>query len=85
MATLRQWLLLPVHALGVLSSAKSFRDNQVIGNAALNRRGLHILRRRIARHMGLRRRAQLEAAIPAEDRAAFERDGFLLKRYFLDA
>ena len=79
-----RYLLTPVHAAMVASGAKSFRDNPVIGSASLNRRGLHLMRRDIAWRMGLRRRAQLASLISAEDRAAFERDGFLLKRNFLD-
>jgi hypothetical protein len=84
----RPWfrsLLVPVHALMVLSGAKSFRDNPVIGSARLNRRGLHIARRHLARRMGVLRRAQLASLISEADRASFERDGFLLKRDFLDA
>ena len=80
----RRWLLLPVHCAAVLSSAKSFRDNIVIGSPALNRRGLHILRRRVAALLGDRRRRRLRGLLTAEDRAAFERDGFILKPSFLD-
>ena len=80
----RRWLLLPLHCLAVLSAAKSFRDNPVIGSPVLNRHGLHIARRRIAARLGVWRRRQLAASIPAEDRAAFERDGFIIKPNFLD-
>jgi hypothetical protein len=81
----RRWLLAPVHALAVLSSAKSFRDNPVIGSPTLNRWGLHVARRRLAAAMGRLRRRQLAHLLSAEDRAAFERDGFVIKRDFLDA
>ena len=73
-----RYLLMPVYAATVASGAKSFRDNPVIGSASLNRRGLHLARRHIAERMGLRRRAKLVSLISAEDRVAFERDGFLL-------
>jgi hypothetical protein len=76
--------MLLVYAAGIFSQSKSFRDNPVIGSARLNQWGLHIWRRRIARRMGVLRRAQLAPLISDADRAAFERDGFLLKRDFLD-
>lgn len=77
-------VLLPLHCAAILSGAKSFRDNPVIGSPALNRRGLHILRRRIAAWIGARRRRDLAGLLSAEDREAFERDGFIIKRNFLD-
>ena len=79
-----RYLLMPVHAAMIASGAKSFRGNPVIGSASLNRRGLHLARRRLARRMGALRRSRLASLIPAQDRADFERDGFLLKRDFLD-
>jgi len=81
----RQVLLLPLFCLSVLSSAKSFRNNPVIGSPRLNRWGLHVLRRRIAARIGLHRRNRLSGLVSAEDVAAFERDGFLVKPDFLDA
>jgi hypothetical protein len=80
----RRWLMAPVHALAILSSAKSFRDNPVIGSPTLNRWGLHVARKRAARWLGDLRRRQLTGLISAEDRASFERDGFVIKRNFLD-
>ena len=77
-------LMLPVHLLAVLTSAKSFRDNPVLGSPSLNRRGLHLARRRIAAGLGERRRRALSRGIPAADRAAFERDGFVMKTDYLD-
>jgi hypothetical protein len=80
----RRWLLFPFHAMAILSATKSFRDNPVIGSPALNRLGLHIARRRLAARMGALRRHQLMGLLSAEDRAAFERDGFVVKPNFLD-
>jgi phytanoyl-CoA dioxygenase PhyH len=77
-------LLVPLHALAVATRAKSFRDNPVIGSPLLNRWGLHVLRRRIARRAGVLRRRQLQGLIAPADRLAFERDGFILKDNFLD-
>lgn len=79
-----QWLLVPLHALAVVTQAKSFRDNLVIGSPTLNRWGLHVARRRMARWLGQLRRRRLRSLISETDRAAFERDGFLVKPDFLD-
>ncbi len=82
--TRARWLLLPIHALAVLTSAKSFRDNPVIGSPMLNRQGLHVLRRRLADRLGRQRRTRLSGLIPEADRAEFARNGFIVKPNFLD-
>jgi hypothetical protein len=79
-----QWPMLVVYAAAIFSKSKSFRDNPVIGSTALNKMGLHLFRRRLAWRMGIRRRAQLASLITAEDRAAIDRDGYIVKRDFLD-
>ncbi|MDO9708464.1 phytanoyl-CoA dioxygenase family protein [Paracraurococcus lichenis] len=73
-----QWLLAPIHALALASGAKSFEANPVLGSATLNRYGLHIARKRLALRLGARRRASLADALTPEERAAFDRDGFLV-------
>jgi hypothetical protein len=78
------WFLAPLHVAALATGAKSFRDNPVIGSASLNRAGLHITRVRLAHRMAEWRRGRLASLISEEDRAAFERDGFILKRDFLD-
>ena len=79
------WLLAPWHVAALATGAKSFRDNPVIGSPALNRAGLHIARVGLAHRMAEWRRRRMRALISAEDRAAFERDGFILKPDFLPA
>jgi hypothetical protein len=79
------WLLVPWHVAALVTGAKSFRDNPVIGSPALNRAGLHIARVRLAHRMAEWRRQRLSALVCEEDRAAFERDGFILKPDFLPA
>lgn len=79
-----RWLLAPLHALAVASSAKSFKDNPVIGSAALNRRGLHIGRKRVAARAAERRRRSLAPLLSAADHEAFHRDGYVVKPDFLD-
>ena len=50
-----RYLLLPVSVLRLLSSYKSFAD-PYLGNAALNRRGLHVWRVKRAHALAERRR-----------------------------
>lgn len=79
------WAMWPLHALAIASPAKSFRDNPVIGSPRLNRLGLHVSRKRLAARIAERRRESLARLVPAKDREAFLRDGFLVKPDFLDA
>ncbi len=79
------WLLAPLHAVALATGAKSFRDNPVLGSAALNRMGLHIARKRLAARVAARRRARLATALSSADRAAFDRDGYLAIPDFLPA
>jgi hypothetical protein len=81
--TLLRYARLPWHALALASGAKSFRDNPVIGSAALNRAGLHVARVRLAYRMAEWRRQRLTHVVDPEDVAAFQRDGFVLKQNFL--
>ncbi len=77
-----RWVMLPVWIGQVFSSEKSFHRNPILGDEKLNRRGLHIWRGRLARRMTEMRRRRLAHRISAEDRARFERDGFVVKRDF---
>jgi hypothetical protein len=79
------WLFAPVHLAAVATRAKSFRDNPVLGSPRLNRAGLHVARMSIAYRMAQSRRRRLAPLITEEDRFAFERDGFVVKRDFLPA
>jgi Phytanoyl-CoA dioxygenase (PhyH) len=77
------WLLAPWHFAALATGAKSFRDNPVIGSPVLNRAGLHVARVQLAHSMAEWRRQRLATLVADEDRAAFERDGFVLKPDFL--
>src|SRR6185503_6579191 len=77
-------LKLPFWTLALATGAKSFRDNRVIGSPALNRRGLHMRRVKLAHDLAWSRRRRLQRLVSSDDRAAFDRDGFVLKRDFLD-
>jgi hypothetical protein len=75
----------PLWTLALATGAKSFRDNRVIGSPALNRRGLHAKRVKLAHDLAWARRARLERHVAAADAAAFKRDGFVLKENYLPA
>jgi Phytanoyl-CoA dioxygenase (PhyH) len=79
------WLLAPVHAAALLSAAKSFRDNPILGNSALNQAGLHVRRVRLAAAMAAFRRRRLQHLLSQKDLADFHRDGFVLKQDYLPA
>lgn len=80
-----RWLLLPVWLVQIFSEEKSFHPNPILGSPGLNRRGFFVWRARLAHAMTRRRRRRLEHLISQEDRAAYERDGFVAKRDFLPA
>lgn len=79
-------LMTPIHAIGwaagVFGSEKSFLANPIIGSRRLNELGLHRARVAAAARMARFRRT-LMTDIPAEDRAAYERDGFIVKENYL--
>lgn len=75
--------LAPVWVAQLLSQQKSFERNPLIGSRWLNERGLHTLRLRLAHSLAAARRRRLARLVPAEDRDAFDRDGFIVKPNFL--
>ena len=75
----------PLWTAQLLTGAKSFGDNPLIGSRRLNERGLHVGRMRLAHHLAARRRLSLAHGIDAADQAAFERDGFVVRPNFLPA
>ena len=77
------WLLAPLHAAALLTAAKSFHDNPILGHPALNARGLHVARVEAAAAVSQWRRRRLAHLVDAADAAGFERDGFFLKQDFL--
>ena len=80
---LLQSVLAPWWAAQLLTGAKSFADNPLIGSDRLNRRGLHAWRVSLAHRMAQRRRAKLAADPDPADRAGFDRDGFVAWNDFL--
>ncbi len=78
MGGLLRWMLLPFWLVQILSGAKSFRRNPLIGSAALNRRGLHAWRVRLASRLAERRRRRFAGLLTEAQRQAFARDGYLI-------
>ena len=75
----------PFWTAQLLTGAKSFMDNPLIGSTALNRRGLHAGRIAAAHRLAGWRRDRLASRIAEADRAEFDRNGFVVKRDFLPA
>jgi hypothetical protein len=75
----------PFWALQLLTGAKSFRDNRLIGSRWLNRLGLHAARVRATAGLARWRRSRLARHVPDAWREIFERDGFVVIDDFLPA
>jgi hypothetical protein len=80
-----RYLLAPWWIAQLPTGAKAFCDNPVIGSPTLNRWGLHVARVRMADALAQRRRKRLAHLVSANDRAAFERDGFVVRPNYLPA
>lgn len=80
-----RWWRAPLWLLALGTGAKSFADNPILGSEALNRRGLHVARLKLAHRMAWWRRRRLAASVPSEWREAFDRDGFVEVRDYLPA
>ena len=80
-ARLLRWWRAPIWAAAILTGAKSFWDNPILGSR--HRAGLHAWRKRTAHALADRRRARLASALAPEVRAAFDRDGFVMVPDFL--
>jgi hypothetical protein len=78
-----RYLMAPLWVAQLATGAKSFRDNPLIGSSRLNRRGLHAHRAKLAHDLAWSRRRRLAHLISPQDRAAFDRDGFVMRENFL--
>jgi hypothetical protein len=70
-------LMAPLWALQLLTGAKSFLDNPLIGSRRLNARGLHVGRVKLAAGLCAWRRRRLARKVRPDWREAFDRDGFV--------
>jgi hypothetical protein len=82
---LRRAITTPLALPQLFTSAKSFEDNLLIGSRTLNRWGLHEARVTLAHRVAAARRRRLAPLVDAEARAAFARDGYIVRRDFLPA
>ena len=80
---LRRALTVPLALPQLFTSAKMFEDNFLIGSRTLNSWGLHAARVKLAYRIAETRRRKLTLLVSPEDRAAFHRDGFVVRRNFL--
>ena len=78
-----QWILAPYFFGKLFTASKSFEANPLIGSERLNALGLHKTRVSAADKLAQSRRAKLAGLVSAEDRAAFDRDGFVVRKDFL--
>ena len=79
----RRAVMSPVWAAQVLTGAKSFGDNPILGSRRLNELGLHAGRVALAHRLATWRRSRLTHLVSAADRAQFDENGFVLRRDFL--
>ena len=74
---------IPVWIFEMITSAKSFKDNPIIGSPILNRLGLHVVRLVIS-HGAMRARMwMLALPVSAQDRKSYFDNGFIVKENFL--
>jgi len=73
----------PYWILSVLTQAKSFKDNPIIGSRLLNVMGLHCIRILFAKLSCMIRWFILAPMMPQNYRRQFHRDGYLLLENFL--
>jgi hypothetical protein len=85
LAQVRRAAMTPLWAAQLLTGTKSFERNLVIGSRCLNEWGLHAGRVALAHRLAGARRRKLAGLVSAEDRIAFERDGFVVRPEFLPA
>lgn len=78
-------LKLPLSLVALASTAKSFRDNSLIGSRWLNRCGLHVVRVALAHGVMRWRRLWFAPWLAGEERRRFARDGFIVVPDFLPA
>jgi hypothetical protein len=75
-AALRWWRA-PLWLAALLTGAKSFADNPILGSRRLNEAGLHAWRVWAAHRLAWWRRARLADAVPPALKESFDRDGYV--------
>lgn len=80
---LLNFIQFPIWFLALFSEAKSFQDNPIIGNAILNRMGLHALRVRLANWFAAFRRLFLGRYLSKDKQKEYQENGFTLDFNFM--
>ena len=73
----------PIYLLQIFTGAKSFTANPIIGNRILNLLGLHVCRVMLAAAVARFRYLCLCGFVPADQRGAYHRDGFIVLKNYL--
>ena len=74
---LGRWWRAPLWLVALLTGAKSFADNPILGSRRLNQAGLHVWRLKAAHRLAGWRRARLAHRVASPLREKFDRDGFV--------
>lgn len=80
---LLDYFLYPFYAVRLLAGDKDFTSNPLLANSWLNKRGLHIFRKRMAESLSTARRKRMAKQLPAEQVDIFNRQGFIQIDNFL--
>jgi hypothetical protein len=83
LSEVRRAAMTPLWLAQLATGTKSFERNLVIGSRHLNEWGLHAGRVNVAYKLASARRRRLAGMISEEDRAAFDRGGFIVRPGFL--
>jgi Phytanoyl-CoA dioxygenase (PhyH) len=83
LSEVRRAAMTPLWIAQLATGTKSFERNLVIGSRQLNEWGLHAARVAVAYKLASARRQRLAGMISDQDRAAFARDGFVVRPGFL--
>lgn len=73
----------PIWFFELLTTAKSFKNNPIIGSPFLNKMGLHVVRLILAHTVMRARMWMLAIPISRQDRQSYFRDGYIIKENFL--
>jgi len=82
---MKSLLKTPIYLTELMTSAKSFKDNPIIGSTILNRCGLHVIRLLLSHFIMHIRMLVLSGGITAEDRRQYLQYGYLVKENYLAA
>ena len=80
---MRNYLKAPVWLFELITTAKSFEGNPVIGSPIMNKLGLHVVRVVVSHAVMRARMWMLALPISKQERRSYFNDGFIIKENFL--